>query len=140
MYTHFFDGRYGVDPFSLFLLVVAAGILGLPYMWIVSLALIALVVLRGFSRNTIARSREQWQFARLMRTIGHALLPLGKFLKWLALGIVRGCSTLSLRIRERKTSVFVRCPQCHKLLRLPRGRGKLAVTCPLCHQSFIRKT
>lgn len=34
MYTHFFDGRYGVDPFSLFLLLVAAAVLGIPFMWI----------------------------------------------------------------------------------------------------------
>lgn len=140
MYTHFFDGRYGVDPFSLFLLVIAAGILGIPYMWIVSLVLIALVILRGFSRNTVARSKEQWEFARLMRTIGHVLLPVGRFFKKIALAIARTCSTMALRIRERKTSVFVRCPSCHKLLRLPKGRGKLAVTCPLCHCSFMHKT
>lgn len=140
MYTHFFEGRYGVDPFSLFLLLVAAAILGIPYMWIVSLVLIALVVFRGFSRNTIARSKEQWGFARLMRTIGYALLPVGRFIKRVFLSIARAFSTWAMRIRERKTSVFVHCPGCHKLLRLPKGRGKLAVTCPLCHQAFIRKT
>ncbi|MFT8888562.1 MAG: hypothetical protein ABF449_11630 [Ethanoligenens sp.] len=140
MDTHFFYGRYGVDPFSLFLLAVAAVILGLPFMWIVSLALIVLVVLRGFSRNTIARSREQWQFARLMRTIGHALSPVGRVLQKIFFMIARACSTLALRIKERKTNVFVHCPSCHKLLRLPKGRGKLAVTCPVCHCSFIHKT
>lgn len=140
MYTHFFEGRYGVDPFSLFLLLVAAAILGIPYMWIVSLALIVLVILRGFSRNTIARSKEQWAFTRFTRTVGHVLLPVGRFIKWVSLSITRAFSTLAMRIRERKTSVFVRCPGCHKLLRLPKGRGKLAVTCPLCHQSFIHKT
>ncbi len=140
MYTHFFDGRYGIDPFSLFLLLVAAAILGIPFLWIVSLALIALVVLRGFSRNTIARNREQWQFARLMRTIGHAFVPVGRTLRRVFLWISRTVSTFALRIRERKTHVFVHCPSCHKLLRLPKGRGKLAVTCPICHCAFIHKT
>lgn len=136
----FFEGRYGVDSFSVFLLLVAALILGIPYMWIVSLILIGYVVFRGFSRNAIARNREQWQFSRFMRSVGYTLSRIGRSVAWACRPLVRACSTLAMRIRERKTHVFVHCPSCHKLLRLPKGRGKLAVTCPLCHCAFIKKT
>lgn len=133
MNSRFSAGRYGFDSVSLILLLVAVVIVGIPYLWVASLALAVLVVLRAFSRNTAARSREQWAFSSAMGRVGTVLAPGTR-------AIGRFFSTLALRVKQRKTHVFVHCPSCHKLLRLPRGRGKLAVTCPVCHCSFIHKT
>jgi LSD1 subclass zinc finger protein len=36
--------------------------------------------------------------------------------------------------------LFIKCPGCHNMLRLPRGKGKLQVTCPKCGERFNKKT
>ena len=52
----------------------------------------------------------------------------------------RFVSQSKLRFQERKTSLFVRCPQCKNLLRLPRGKGRLEATCPVCRNTFEQRT
>ena len=32
------------------------------------------------------------------------------------------------------------CPKCRQPVRVPRGKGKIAITCPKCKEKFIRKT
>ena len=33
-----------------------------------------------------------------------------------------------------------KCPNCHKRLRVPKGRGKITITCPHCRTQFVRKS
>lgn len=33
-----------------------------------------------------------------------------------------------------------RCPQCDQRVRVPRGRGKIAITCPKCGHEFIKRS
>ncbi|MGN0641987.1 MAG: hypothetical protein ACI4JJ_02465 [Huintestinicola sp.] len=42
-------------------------------------------------------------------------------------------------LRDIKTHVYKKCPQCHKMLRLPRKKGEHTVNCPCCHNSFSVK-
>ena len=43
------------------------------------------------------------------------------------------------RIRDRKHRYFT-CPRCHQTVRVPRGKGKIAITCPKCKEKFTKKT
>ena len=44
------------------------------------------------------------------------------------------------RIFSRNTYKFFRCPSCHALLRVPRGKGVLELTCRKCGNRFKRRT
>ena len=43
------------------------------------------------------------------------------------------------RIKDRQHKYFD-CPKCRQPVRVPRGKGKIAITCPKCKEKFIRKT
>jgi predicted SprT family Zn-dependent metalloprotease len=32
------------------------------------------------------------------------------------------------------------CKECHQMIRVPKGKGKIKITCPKCGNSFIKKT
>lgn len=40
----------------------------------------------------------------------------------------------------QKEQSIVRCENCHKRLRLPKGKGKIRVTCPHCNHIFYYKS
>lgn len=42
------------------------------------------------------------------------------------------------RLKDRQNRYFD-CPKCRQLVRVPRGKGKIAITCPRCKEKFIRK-
>ena len=33
----------------------------------------------------------------------------------------------------RKTTAYLKCPNCGQMLSVPKGKGKIRVTCPKCH-------
>ena len=43
------------------------------------------------------------------------------------------------RIKDRSNRYFS-CPKCRQTVRVPRGKGKIAITCPKCREKFIKKT
>ncbi|MGN1206552.1 MAG: hypothetical protein ACI4SQ_06145, partial [Eubacterium sp.] len=48
---------------------------------------------------------------------------------------------LKLKVKERDgVKKIFRCPKCHQMIRVPRGRGKIAIRCPKCKFEFIRKS
>ena len=44
------------------------------------------------------------------------------------------------RRKQSRDYVFFRCPSCHAMLRVPRGKGKIRVTCRKCGNAFEKKT
>ena len=50
----------------------------------------------------------------------------------------RYLSTLE-RLKDRDHRYFS-CPKCHQDVRVPKGKGKIAITCPQCRERFIKKT
>ena len=124
-----FWGRRGVDALSVALLLLAVvmellGGLGRPMhiLWYLSYLPLAFALYRSFSRNILARSREN-----------------ETFLRWV--GPLRGSLTgAARRFADRKTHCYFRCPSCKTRVRVPRGRGKICITCPHCHREFIKKT
>ena len=119
-FRHFMNGRYGTDKLGLTLLgtALALSLLGtlirVPLVSLgLSLAYYALMfwaLFRMFSRNTYARYEENRKFLRFFD-----------------------------RLKDREHRYFS-CPKCSQPVRVPRGKGKIAITCPKCREKFIKKT
>jgi len=119
-FRYFMQGRYGTDKLNMYIL--GAGVVAcvlavlLPFilvdliLTVISYALMVWAIFRAFSRNTYGRYQEN-----------------RRFLLWLE------------RVKDREHKYFY-CPKCSQPVRLPRGKGKIAITCPKCGEKFIRKT
>lgn len=124
----FMQGRYGADPFSLFLLIAGlvisfiAQLTSLLPLSILSYFIYAYSVFRILSKNIIARRKE-----------------LGFFIKFISYP-KRFITLKSKQFAERKIYKYFSCPICHQKLRAPKSRGKIQVTCQKCKNSFITKT
>ena len=115
----FMAGRYGHDRLNLTLLVVGCVLcfvqLLVPsgvgvVLTILSEALLILSLFRCFSRNTYQRYNENRKFLLLID-----------------------------RIKDR-THRYYTCPKCRQTVRVPKGKGKIAITCPKCREKFVKKT
>lgn len=42
--------------------------------------------------------------------------------------------------RDRKYYRYLKCPKCRKVTKVPKHKGKIAITCPHCRYEFIKKT
>ena len=77
---------------------------------ILSEALLILSLFRCFSRNTYKRYNENRKFLLLID-----------------------------RVKDR-THRYYTCPKCRQTVRVPKGKGKIAITCPKCREKFVKKT
>ena len=120
----FMYGRYGTDQlyialiglyFILFAvnLFVHSNILNI-LTWI----LLIITFYRTFSKNIYRRSKENQVFLRLWNPIKAKI------------------SLTARRFKDIKTHRYRTCPNCKKVLRLPRKKGKHTVSCPACHKDF----
>ena len=116
----FMEGRYGNDRLNMVALCVGVAaalihpLIGVAWvqvaLWAVSYALMFWVIFRMLSRNTYKRYQENRKFLQLWD-----------------------------RIRDRQHRYYD-CPKCRQTVRVPRGKGKIAITCPKCKEKFVRKT
>ena len=117
----FMTGRYGqLDKLNSLLLWIGVIIvlvsMFLPTGWLtllfplMSYVLLGVVLWRMLSRNIYKRARENRRYL----------------------------STLE-RLKDRDHRYFS-CPKCHQDVRVPKGKGKIAITCPQCRERFIKKT
>ena len=130
--ARFMQGRYGVDKFSNFLFAAALVCLVVEFFVPVAvvrtiLNLAALVLLaysycRVFSKNHTKRYAEN---ARFMKYFGGLQ---GLFHK-----------RRNDRMQKRYHRIF-KCPNCRQSVRVPKGKGKIAITCPKCKTEFIRRS
>lgn len=122
------QGRYGVDAFS-------KGIMGLAVVTmvltmftrnqilnVITLAAIILVYFRMLSRNIPKRYQENQAYLR--RT--------SRIRIWF--------SRKKSEFAQRKTYHFFRCPKCRQKVRVPRGKGRIAIRCPKCGEEFIKNS
>ena len=110
-FRQFMTGRYGTDKLGLTLL--GAFIHNPVTNLLLTLAYYGLMfwaLFRMFSRNTYARYEENRKFLRFFD-----------------------------RLKDREHCYF-NCPKCRQTVRVPRGKGKLAITCPRCKERFIKKS
>ena len=115
----FMAGRYGTDRLNITMLVVGCVLCFVQVftpdgvdvvLMILSEVLLILSLLRCFSRNTYKRYNENRKFLLLID-----------------------------RIKDRDHRYYT-CPKCRQTVRVPKGKGKIAITCPKCREKFIKKT
>lgn len=129
----FMYGRYGNDQLSTFTFVLyiilvlfqmafrktAAG----PVLMVLSYLVVIAYFFRCFSKNIYRRQRENQRFLQLWNPVKNYV----RFWK--------------LRFRERNgVKKLFRCPKCHQTVRVPKGKGKIAITCPKCRVEFVKRT
>ena len=118
--AQFMYGRNGMDAFGRFLLLLAVVLMLLSTLF----AKVALIccIWRTFSRDIVKRQQENAAYYEKSRA----------FRTW--------CRSLRDRWQQRRDYKFFRCPSCHALLRVPRGRGMLELTCRKCGNRFKRRS
>ena len=119
-FRRFMMGRYGTDKLNTYILGagVIVCLLTMLIPWVVVdlvLSLLSYVLLfwalgRTFSRNTYKRYQENRRFLLFLD-----------------------------RIKDREYKYFS-CPKCRQPVRVPKGKGKIAITCPKCRERFVRKS
>ena len=118
--TRVMAGRNGVDKLNsallwISLIIVVLGMF-MPFvavrlmMTTVSYGLMFLAIFRTFSRNTYKRYQENRRYLAFIS---------------------------KLKDRQHR---YYRCPRCRQSVRVPRGKGKIAISCPKCREKFIKKT
>ena len=116
----FMAGRYGTDKLNSAILWVGVGacilsmLIRVPLvnllLTLLSYVLMGIAIFRTLSRNTYKRYQENRKFLSLLQ-----------------------------RCKDREHRYFS-CPRCRQTVRVPRGKGKIAISCPKCRERFIRKS
>ena len=116
----FMEGRYGNDKLNnailgvaLFFVILALFIrnpLVNLIVHAVAYVLMFWMIFRSLSRNTYKRYQEN---RRYLQFFG--------------------------RLKDRDHRYFD-CPKCRQMVRVPRGKGKIAISCPRCREKFVRKS
>ena len=116
----FMMGRYGNDKLNMWIL--GAGVVAclvsmfIPVIWVdllltlFSYGCMFVAIGRTLSRNTYKRYQENRRFLLFLD-----------------------------RTKDREHKYF-RCPKCRQHVRVPRGKGKIAISCPKCRERFVRKS
>lgn len=116
----FMSGRYGHDRLNMTMLI-AGLVLCILQMFagngivalvlnLIANVLLVLVLFRCFSRNTYKRYQENRRYLLLVD-----------------------------QIKDRQHRYYS-CPKCRQTVRVPKGKGKIAITCPKCREKFVKKT
>ena len=119
-FRNFMVGRYGTDKLNMVILSagLAACLVSAFFrdpqinllLTAVSYGLMFWALFRSFSRNTYKRYQENRKFLQFFD-----------------------------RLKDRDHRYYD-CPKCRQVVRVPRGKGKIAITCPKCREKFIKKT
>ena len=126
-FQRFMWGRYGNDKlnqtlmiFSMICLVLSMIFRG-PF-YLLAVAAMIYVYFRMFSRNIPKRSAEnQWYLGKTMK--------------------IRGAFQKKKReLGQLKQYHIDKCPKCRQKIRVPRGRGRIAITCRKCGTEFVKKS
>lgn len=126
------QGRYGIDQFSKFLLILGIAvvllssflsdnIVGLVF-YFVGWALVVFCYFRMFSRNTSKRYAENQAF--LTKTYRIRTFFVRQADIW----------------KQRRVYHIYTCPNCRQKIRIPRGKGRIEIRCPKCGTTFIKKS
>lgn len=129
-FIRFMQGRYGVDQltkvlfFAAFLLWIVGRLLMYKFLYpgnalcIFALIVMTLAYSRAFSKNINARARENQTFLAFCDKI----------------------KNIFSRNKKKSDFKIFKCSNCKQKIRIPRGKGKIAITCPKCKKEFIRRT
>ena len=116
----FMSGRYGNDKLNTVILILAA-VVCLIAMFIPSVLLKLILTMASYGLMF-------WAIFRCMsRNIYKRYQENRRYLMFLD------------RIKDREHRYYD-CPRCRQPVRVPRGKGKIAITCPKCREKFVKKT
>ena len=131
-FRRFMQGRYGVDHFSHFLVILAFLLMFIQLFihhdvlrLIISVLVMIILIFsyyRTFSRNHYQRYREKEWYLKCHNSVKYFF------------------SRERNNMQQRKTYKIFRCPNCGQSIRVPKGKGKIAITCPMCKTEFIKKS
>ena len=120
---NFMSGRYGaVGTDKLNMAILGAGVIMAlisvffrggfinPILTLLSYVCMFWAIFRLLSRNTYKRYQENRRYLMLLD-----------------------------RLKDREHKYFS-CPRCRQSVRVPKGKGKIAITCPKCRERFVRKS
>ena len=123
----FMYGRYGVDQLNTTLLYTTVGLSiismfvhSLIIYWISYLTMILMMV-RALSKNHSKRYAENEKFLNLVHPVR------------------RRIGTIKHTLQDKEHRYYC-CPKCNQTIRVPKGKGKIAITCPKCRKEFIKRT
>ena len=119
-FRRFMTGRYGTDKLNTLILGIGLVLcllsMFMPIAWLtllltgLSYVFMGIAIFRSLSRNTYKRYLENRRYLAI-----HARL-------------------------KDKNHKYYRCPKCRQSVRVPKGKGKIAITCPKCKERFVKKT
>ncbi len=120
----FFYGRNGVDSLNkfIFVLYIASTLAYIITNHISAIILesifLFILIYRTLSKKLYNRQRENEIYLNILKLIKRPFLRFAH------------------RIRDRKTHVYKKCPNCKKILKLKKVKGHHTVKCPICKNSF----
>ena len=120
----FFYGRNGVDSLNkfIFVLYLASTLAYIITNHISAIILesvfLFILIYRTLSKKLYNRQRENEIYLNIIKLIKRPFLRFAH------------------RIRDRKTHVYKKCPNCKKILKLKRVKGNHTVKCPNCKNTF----
>lgn len=145
-FSDFMRGRYGYDEltrtlFTAIIVVLIVSVVtnlighfggGLFYAVssvanLIGTALLIYTFFRVFSRNHVARRAENERFLDRRRNVEAK----------------RGRASSSKKGSNGKNEneyKYLNCPHCQQAMRVPRGKGKIAVKCPKCGETTITES
>ncbi|RGS73755.1 hypothetical protein [Dorea formicigenerans] len=127
----FMYGRYGLDSFGKFTIIVSLVLMLLAnfvparlgsVLSLLCWALLIYTYFRMFSRQTYKRACENQTY----------LAKTAKVRRFFA-------SQKSI-MAQRKTHHIYKCPTCKQKIRVPKGKGRIEIRCPKCNTTFIKKS
>lgn len=123
----FMWGRYGTDRLNQILMIFAficllISFFGGGVFYLLATVLLGYSYFRMFSRNVNRRSLENQKYLQAEMK-------------------VRGFFQKKKReLAQRKDFRIYKCPGCGQKIRVPKGRGRIAISCRKCGNEFIKKT
>lgn len=123
----FMWGRYGNDRYNQFLMLVALILLVISFfgpgiMYVIAVGIMIYAYYRMLSKQTAKRAAENQKYWQMEMKVK---------------------SFFQKKKREAtqyKEYHIYKCPNCKQKLRVPRGKGKIAIRCRKCGTEFIKKS
>ncbi len=123
----FMQGRYGNDRLGqvmlgLAMVCVVLSLFRIPFISTIGLVVLILTYYRMFSRQIARRTAENQKYLKLEWKLRAKL------------------QKQKQSLAQRRTHRIYKCPNCRQKIRVPRNRGRIAISCRKCGTEFIRKT
>ena len=121
------QGRYGNDRLGqvmlgLAMVCVVLSLFRIPFISTIGLVVLILTYYRMFSRQIARRTAENQKYLKLEWKLRAKL------------------QKQKQSLAQRRTHRIYKCPNCRQKIRVPRNRGRIAISCRKCGTEFIRKT